>query len=64
MLRHRAGRTDALSEWARGLQACRHANVVAAILAAKNARIAWAVLTKGSPYEAREAAEAGHAVAA
>ena len=64
VLRHSAGRTDTLSERARGLQERRHANVVAVALAAKNAHIAWAVLTKGSPYEVREAAEAGHATAA
>ena len=49
VLRHSAGRTDALSEWARGLQARQHANVVAVALAAKNARIALGGADEGQP---------------
>lgn len=45
-------RTDRLGEWGRALSARRHTNVVACALAAKNARVAWAVLTKGHPYQA------------
>ncbi|MHB8551192.1 MAG: IS110 family RNA-guided transposase [Acidiferrobacterales bacterium] len=51
VLRHSAGRTDALSAWVVALGHRAHANVVAVALANKNARIAWAVLTKGSPYQ-------------
>ncbi|MHB8347635.1 MAG: IS110 family RNA-guided transposase [Acidiferrobacterales bacterium] len=52
VLRHSAGRTDRLGEWVVALDNRAHANVVAVALANKNARIAWAVLTKGIPYQA------------
>lgn len=43
-------RDDALGQWARQLRLRRHPNVVACALAAKLARIVWAVLTRGNEY--------------
>lgn len=43
-------KTDAKSAWARRLKARRHVNVVAVALAAKHARIAWAILAHGTEY--------------
>jgi transposase len=43
-------KTDAKSAWARRLKERRHVNVVAVALAAKHARIAWAMLAKGTEY--------------
>jgi len=53
-------KTDAKSAWARRLKERRHANVAAVALAAKHARIAWALLAKGIEYRpaAPEAAAA------
>jgi transposase len=42
--------TDGKSAWARRLKERRHVNVVAVALAAKHARIAWAMLAKGTEY--------------
>lgn len=43
-------KTDGKSAWARRLKERRHANVAAVALAAKHARIAWALLAKGLEY--------------
>ena len=43
-------KTDAKSEWARRLKERRHVNVAAVALAAKHARIAWAILAHGTEY--------------
>ena len=43
-------KTDAKSAWARRLKERRHVNVAAVALAAKHARIAWAMLAKGTEY--------------
>lgn len=43
-------KTDAKSAWARQLKKRRHVNVAAVALAAKNARIAWAILAHGTEY--------------
>ena len=43
-------KTDAKSAWARRLKERRHVNVVAIALAAKHARIAWAILAHGTEY--------------
>ena len=43
-------KTDAKSAWARQLKERRHINIAAVALAAKHARIAWAVLAKGEEY--------------
>jgi transposase len=47
-----AERETPLGRWARGLLARAHKNVVVVALAAKLARIAWAVLAKGCDYNA------------
>ncbi len=64
VLSHSTGRTDALGGWVVALGNRAHSNVVACALANKNARIAWAVLTKSVPYEARPAAGVECAAAA
>ena len=51
-------KTDAKSVWARQLKERRHVNVAAVALAAKHARIAWAMLAKGTEYRTVNAAEA------
>ena len=43
-------KTDAKGVWARKLKERRHVNVAAVALAAKHARIAWAMLAKGTEY--------------
>jgi transposase len=43
-------KTDAKSAWARRLKERRHVNVAAVALAAKHARIAWAILAHGTDY--------------
>lgn len=43
-------KTDAKSDWARRLKERRHVNVAAVALAAKHARIAWAILAHGTEY--------------
>ena len=48
-------RTDALGEWTRNMLCRRHSNVVACALANKMARIAWAILAKGTHYQPRSA---------
>jgi transposase len=48
-----AGRkSDAKSAWVKRLKERRHVNVVAVALAAKHARIAWAILAHGTEYRA------------
>ncbi len=49
-LRRLGSNTDAKSAWAQRLKQRRHVNVAAVALAAKHARIAWAMLAKGSEY--------------
>jgi transposase len=43
-------KTDAKSDWARRLKQRRHVNVAAVALAARHARIAWAILAHGTEY--------------
>jgi transposase len=43
-------KTDAKSDWVRRLKQRRHVNVAAVALAAKHARIAWAMLAHGTDY--------------
>jgi transposase len=47
---------DPTSRWARGLKGRRHANVAAVALANKIARIAYAVMMTGQPYDAAKGA--------
>lgn len=56
VLQHIQDRTDALGEWTRNMLCRRHSNVVACALANKMARIAWAILAKGTHYQSRPAA--------
>ena len=51
-------KTDGKSAWARRLKERRHVNVAAVALAAKHARIAWAMLAKGTEYRTVVAEEA------
>ncbi len=51
-------KTDAKSAWARQLKERRHVNVAAVALAAKHARIAWAMLARGTEYRTVNGAEA------
>jgi transposase len=44
------GKHDRLSQWVMALAARRHPNVVATALANKNARVAWALLRRGTDY--------------
>lgn len=48
-------RADGLGEWVRDMLCRRHSNVVACALANKMARIAWAILAKGTHYQSRSA---------
>lgn len=50
VLRLTAARTDAKSRWVEALKARSCANVAAVALAAKNARIIWAMLARGTEY--------------
>lgn len=51
-----AGRDDALSRWLDRLRVRKHANVVTVALAAKTARIAWALAHDGVDYDPERAA--------
>lgn len=52
-------RTDPLGQWTRALLTRRHSNVVACALANKLARIAWAILAKGTHYQTHLPVAAG-----
>ena len=51
VIRTAGQKEDRLSQWVTALAARRHANVAAAALANKTARIAWAMLRHGTGYE-------------
>lgn len=51
VLRLTTGKTDRKSVWAEALKERRCANVAAVALAAKNARIIWAMLSRGTEYQ-------------
>lgn len=51
-------RTDRLGAWVRDLLSRRHSNVVACALANKLARIAWAILARGTYYQGEQAVAA------
>lgn len=53
-----SGTSTALGKCLRSLRARAHVNIIVAALAAKLARIAWAVLRTGRSFEVREAAAA------
>jgi transposase len=50
VMRHVDRRTDPKSVWARNIKVRRHANVAAVALAAKQARVIWALLAKDIEY--------------
>jgi transposase len=50
LLRFVNRKADARSAWAKALKERRHVNIAAVALAAKHARIIWALLAKGSEY--------------
>jgi transposase len=50
LLRFVNRKTDARSTWAKALKERRHVNIAAVALAAKHARIIWALLAKGTEY--------------
>jgi transposase len=56
LLMRKDQREDAMVQWARRLSARRHSNVVACALAAKLARILWAILVRGQRYRPHPAA--------
>lgn len=51
MLRTAAGKADRLSRWVTHIAETRHHNIAAVALANKTARIAWAMITRGTDYE-------------
>jgi transposase len=51
MIRTAGSKTDRLSQWVMRIASIRHQNVAAVALANKTARIAWAMITKGSDYQ-------------
>lgn len=61
VLRHLAKRENALGHWLRGVLQRRHRNVAVVALAAKLARIAWAVMVKREPFRAAPKPAAGAA---
>jgi len=52
-LRVAANKGDARSRWAVSVSGRRHRNIAAVALANKNARIAWALLTRGGHYDSQ-----------
>lgn len=50
VLRHSQGKTDRRSEWLQRLMCRRNKNVATVALANKNARIVWAILSRGEAY--------------
>jgi transposase len=58
LLRYVGRKSDAKSVWAVNVMQRRHVNVAAVALAAKQARIIWAMLAKGTEYRPSEAAAA------
>ena len=56
VLRHVAGRDDALSQWLNTLTARKHVNVATVALANKTARVAWAIVHNDTAYDPMRAA--------
>jgi len=51
MIRTAQDKDDRLSQWVMRIAATRHPNIAAVALANKTARIAWAMITRGSDYQ-------------
>ncbi|CAD6550204.1 IS110 family transposase ISBcen2 [Paraburkholderia hiiakae] len=58
IMQHVERRSDRLGVWVRSLLSRRHGNVVACALANKLARIAWAILARGTRYQGEQAVAA------
>ena len=58
IIQHIERRSDRLGVWVRSLLSRRHSNVVACALANKLARIAWAILARGTHYQGEQAVAA------
>lgn len=58
VMQHIERRSDRLGGWVRSLLSRRHSNVVACALANKLARIAWAILARGTHYQVDQAVAA------
>ena len=56
VIHHSKDKDDGLSRWIKGLTARRHINVACVALANKTARIAWAMIRKGTEYQPELAA--------
>ncbi|PSG91802.1 hypothetical protein C7H52_00015 [Aurantibacter aestuarii] len=54
-MRHFVEKQTAMGVWLRNLLARAHPNVVVVALAAKLARVAWAILRRGDVYQSQEA---------
>jgi transposase len=59
LLMRKDQREDAMVQWARRLSSRRHTHVVACALAAKLARILWAILVRGQRYQPHPVAVTG-----
>ena len=57
IMRNARSRPDRATLWQRGILARRPVKVAVLAQAAKTARIAWAVLVSGKPYQAKAAVE-------
>ena len=55
VIRTAQAKTDRLSTWVIRIATTRHPNIAAVALASKTARIAWAMLTKGTDYRSQAA---------
>jgi transposase len=55
VIRTAQAKTDRLSTWVMHIATMRHPNIAAVALANKTARIAWAMLTKGTDYRPQTA---------
>ncbi|MGJ9420891.1 transposase, partial [Massilia sp. CMS3.1] len=55
VIRTAQAKTDRLSIWVMHIAMTRHPNIAAVALANKTARIAWAMLTKGTDYQPKAA---------
>ena len=55
VIRTAQAKTDRLSTWVMRISTTRHPNIAAVALANKTARIAWAMLTKGTDYQPQAA---------
>jgi len=56
MIRMAKDKDDRLSQWVMRIASTRHPNIAAVALANKTARIAWAMITRGSDYQPQMAA--------